>query len=161
MKWLISMIIMAVIYWLFKDVSILYLAIFVIGMQLLTKWIYNTPLTYDMTLNHPWFDFTERGDKIFEGRCRTNKINGIRKGDFIIFAHYTDPYRLTFKKKVKGVQYYRTFREALEFHHRMGQLQKVLPGVITVDEGVQIYHTYVSQPTQERDGVCLIELQNV
>lgn len=38
-------------------------------------------------------------------------------------------------------------------------IQDVLPiDNISVDEGVRIYHQYVSQATQERDGVIMIKI---
>ena len=108
-----------------------------------------------MTLNSPWFELMKSGQKRYEGRRRTSKTSSISPGDTIVMTHHTnntlDPYTVY----VEEVIAFPTFQHALE----MLPLSEVLPvDGITVDKGVAIYHQYVSQATQEKDGIVMIKV---
>ena len=98
-----------------------------------------------ITLNSPWFELVRDGKKKYEGRRRTEKLLALKCGDRIEIHNHTDKTRQPY-----------FFRQALETL----PIQDVLPvDNISVDEGVRIYHQYVSQATQERDGVVMIKIR--
>jgi len=109
-----------------------------------------------MSLNSPWLEHVASGRKIYEGRRRTEKINEIRPGNIISFLPVTSsPNDKSIDCKVIAIHSFDTFRDALETL----PIDRVLPGVRSVDEGVSIYARFVSIPTQIRDGVVMIQLE--
>lgn len=110
-------------------------------------------------LSKEWFDHVKNGTKIYEGRRWWNDdslkkgTKHLKVGDILTFRHADDE-KLSFEKTVKAIHLFSSFEEALT----VLPLEKVLPGVSTVDEGVKIYARYVSLETQQKEGVCMIEL---
>lgn len=109
----------------------------------------------EITLNSPWFELVKAGLKKYEGRRKTAKILTLHKGDILTVHHHTDNTLTPFHIIVEDVLEFPTFKDALEAL----PLQEVLPiEDITVEKGVQIYYKYVSQVTQEKDGVVMIKV---
>ncbi len=112
-------------------------------------------IIHHMSLNSPWFELVKSGVKIYEGRRITPKVNRIKKGDIIEFKHHIDSSIPIFNVIVEDILSFPTFRHALEIL----PIQYILPiPNITVDEGVNIYYKYVSQTTQEKDGVIMLKV---
>ena len=100
----------------------------------------------------PWFEHIKSGRKIYEGRRYWDKTKDIKPGDTIEFKSVTSGD--TFEKKVKNITICDTFEHALNTF----PLQNILPGIQTIEEGVQVYLKYVSLKTQKENRVCIIEL---
>jgi ASC-1-like (ASCH) protein len=116
-----------------------------------------TPTVHELTLNTPWFQFVKEGSKTYEGRALFSTIKRLQIGDQIRFSHHTEASFEPFCKNIKAIWKFSTFEQAL----KNLPLDKVLPGVRTVEEGVQIYFGYVSLGTQKLKGVCMIELEDI
>jgi ASC-1-like (ASCH) protein len=110
---------------------------------------------HKLSLNSPWFDHVKSGRKLYEGRRRTETVKKWQIGDRLQISHHTDPYEPKLPKIIKSLQMFATFEDALK---TLG-LERVLPDVRTIEEGIEIYKRFVSIPTQLKDGVCMIELQ--
>ena len=112
---------------------------------------------HTFSLQEPWFKYVKNGDKIYEGRRWTAKVAAIQPGDRIVFT-LSEPVGPvggeTVEKVVDEVFRFGTFEDALQTL----PLEQVLPGVATVEDGVQIYLKYVSIETQYIDGVAMIKL---
>lgn len=107
-----------------------------------------------MTLNSPWFELTKSGKKIYEGRKKAAKYTDMQKGDIITFYHHTDKTIEPFHVIVKNIYTFPTFKDALEIL----PIEDVLPiDGVTVQKGVEIYYNYVSQKTQEKEGIIMIK----
>ena len=115
------------------------------------------PRTWRMSLSHRWFVAVADALKRFEGRRWSGDPTKIATGDSIEFRHADDPARCVVRRVV-AVHRFPTFEAALAEFADKKQLGAVLPGVASVAEGVEIYLRFVSLATQQRDGVCLIEL---
>ena len=123
------------------------------------------PAEHRMRLSDPWFDLVRRGIKRYEGRRATPSVAAVRVGDFLEFEHFAkldrDPAgaavssELPFRARVVGKRRFPTFEAALV---ELG-LPEVLPGVETVQAGVDVYLRFVSEATQARDGVVMLELR--
>ena len=103
-------------------------------------------------VNDPWFTYIKNGAKKYEGR-RNNRI--FNEGEYLLIQHNTDECQDPVTKMLKKIHKFKTFEEALSIL----PLEEVLPGVKTVEEGVQIYYKFVSLETQLRDGVVMLELE--
>jgi ASC-1-like (ASCH) protein len=113
-------------------------------------------MTQRIRINPPWIQKIREGSKKFEGRCYWKSIPSIRPGD--ILEVYCDiPEIEPYSVRVIQIHRFLTFRHALE---GLG-LEQTLPGVETLDQGVEIYHRFVSQTTQEANGVAMIEIELV
>jgi ASC-1-like (ASCH) protein len=111
---------------------------------------------HTMTLNDPWFGLVRRGAKSYEGRRATEKIKSVAVGDVIEFRHHTRPEEeSTFIAKVISTVTFPTFEHALSAL----PLAEVLPGVVSVAEGVAVYLRFVSMGTQVADGVVMLKLE--
>jgi len=110
--------------------------------------------TVELAVSDRWFRAVEQGLKQYEGRRWTLKIAHLKPGDTLVFRHLDNQNR-TVKRAVKGVHLFQTFEQAL----LCLPLDKVLPGVETIEEGIAIYCKFVTLETQKKDGVCMIQLE--
>lgn len=80
----------------------------------------------------------------------------MKKGDTITF--YRDKPDIkesnSFTCTVVEVRLYPTFEESLK---RLS-LDKILPGVKSITEGISIYQAFAKLATQQKFGVCMIEV---
>jgi len=110
-------------------------------------------------VHSPWFEALFRGDKLHEGRCNMRNSAKMQIGHILEIGLAKDNKRVitqaTFQRKIKNILKFKSFEEALQTL----PLQRVLPGVASVDDGVAIYHKYVSQENEQAHGVLMIELE--
>jgi ASC-1-like (ASCH) protein len=104
-------------------------------------------------LSARWFPLVQSGEKVYEGRCNWKQAKEYKKDDTLYIIHQDDATQSFFVRIVQ-VHQRSSFRAALE---EFG-IAKVLPGVASVDEGVQVYAQYVRESTQKEHGVLLFEL---
>ena len=111
---------------------------------------------HHMSISSPWAEFILSGEKIFEGRRVTDKTLAIKVDDYIVFSHKTNLSFPPFRKRVVGIRNYPSFEVALK---DLG-LDRTLPGVKTIQEGIDIYAEYVSLKTQQKEGIFMFELED-
>ncbi|KAK4772754.1 hypothetical protein SAY86_014529 [Trapa natans] len=87
------------------------------------------------------------GHKTIEGRCATGDYNRIGTGAFLLVNK-------CLVLEVKDIRTYSSFSEMLEAEC----LSKVLPGVNSVEEGVQIYRRFYTEEKEMRNGVLAIDI---
>lgn len=114
---------------------------------------------HKISLNSPWFEFVQNGQKLWEGR--RYKAEKYKVGDKLIIRHHTDEKRDKFTKTIKSILIFETFQKGLEYFDKQEKMQQVLPEIDTVKAGVEIYKKFVSIETQTREGVCFIEIWGV
>jgi ASC-1-like (ASCH) protein len=112
----------------------------------------NAPVV-QLELNDPWFGLAHNGTKQYEGRRSTPRLKALKAGDQIDVFRYTDFAVMMISMTVVEILEFPTFEIAL----RELPLEQVLPGVKTIEEGVEIYKKFVSLATQEREGVVMIK----
>lgn len=108
-----------------------------------------------LSLQDPWFDFVKDGTKKYEGRLYSKNKRDLKKGDIITFSHYTDPEQAPFTKIIKKILLFDTFEDAL----KMLPINQVLPGVETIEEGIEVYRKFARIETQKILNVMMIELE--
>ena len=84
----------------------------------------------------PWFSSIRQGVKTVEGRKGTHSYKKIKVGDRINFSNGTE----SFIALVTDVRKY----ASLEAYFEDVTLEKALPGVKTLEEGLAIYHEWSS-----------------
>ena len=82
----------------------------------------------------PWFSYIRQGSKTVEGRKKTHTYEKIRAGDQI---HFTTGKESFFADVVEVREY-----PTLEAYLDDVTLEKALPGIKTVEEGLNIYYQW-------------------
>ncbi|XP_057458773.1 uncharacterized protein LOC130749436 isoform X2 [Lotus japonicus] len=99
----------------------------------------------ELHVQEPFLTHLKDGLKTIEGRCARGKHNRIEVGNLILFNE-----SLVFE--VQGVRRYASFFDMLEAE----SLEKVLPGVESVEEGVKVYRRFFTEEKERENGVLAI-----
>lgn len=117
-----------------------------------------SPLLYDLTLVSPWFEATRDGVKRFEGRLRRKQVPFIRAGDLLRMSHAEDKKQPAFFLRVLELHQFESFEAGLR--SSVG-LSRALPGVSSVQEGIEIYARFYPPDLQQRHGCVFIEVERL
>lgn len=105
--------------------------------------------------NQPYFDLMKEGKKTIEGRLYRGKFALIKAGDQIeVFTPEEDE---SFLVKVLDSRKYETVRNMLEAEG----LEKVLPNINNIEEGVAVYRNFYSEEEEKETGVVAIEVERI
>jgi ASC-1-like (ASCH) protein len=113
---------------------------------------------YTTFKNHraePYFTSVKRGKKTIESRIRKDNYKRIKPGDHIVIYNVNETDN--FEVKVKRVAPYTTFQELL--HNE--PLDKVLPGIKTINEGLKNYQQFYTKDQETKFGVVAIEVERL
>lgn len=102
---------------------------------------------FELHVQEPFFSQLRAGQKTVEGRCATGNYNRIVPGSLLLFNK-------CLLLQVQYVKRYSSFSEMLEIE----TLENVLPGVETIEEGVQIYRKFYSEEKEMSNGVLAISV---
>ncbi|XP_071687070.1 uncharacterized protein [Rutidosis leptorrhynchoides] len=100
---------------------------------------------FELHCQEPFFSQLKDGKKTVEGRCAGGSYNRIKSGSLVLFNK-------CLLLQVEGVHRYGSFSDMLAAEG----LDKVLPGVETIEEGTQIYRKFYSEEKEKSDGVLAI-----
>ncbi|XP_071938668.1 uncharacterized protein [Coffea arabica] len=100
---------------------------------------------FELHVQEPFFSQLKDARKTVEGRCAVGNYNRIVPGAFILFNK-------SLLLQVQDVHKYISFHEMLEAE----SLQRVLPGVKNIEEGVQVYRNFYSEEKERSNGVLAI-----
>ncbi|GMI89957.1 hypothetical protein like AT3G03320 [Hibiscus trionum] len=107
-------------------------------------------INFELHVQEPFFTQLQDGIKTIEGRCAVGDYNRIASGALILFNK-------CLVLEVQDVCHYASFFEMLEAE----TLAKVLPGVKTIDEGVQVYRKFYTEEKEMTNGVVAIGVAKV
>jgi len=99
-----------------------------------------------------WLNYVLSGRKVVEGRLYDDKRREISVGDCIILRNNDDSRECYVY--VKYMHIYPSFKDMLLSEG----VNRVLPSISDVDEGVNVYYKYYSREDEERYGVVAIGL---
>lgn len=105
---------------------------------------------FELHVQEPFFTQIKDGFKTIEGRCAGGDYNRIGSGALILFNK-------CLVLEVKEVRSYGSFSDMLKAE----SLEKVLPGVKTIEEGVQVYRRYYSEDKERSNGVIAICIEKL
>lgn len=101
---------------------------------------------FAITVQEPWASYILSGQKTVEGRLNRGKFATAHVGDTVTLNDHT-----TFTIVAKNQ--YPTFRAMLESEG----LANVLPGVASLDDGVQVYYQFYTPEEEQEFGVVGLE----
>lgn len=93
---------------------------------------------YTKHLSEPWFTLVKLKIKKCEGRLRNGVFAEMKKGDVIIFNNDDFGKSRSYRVKLTSIHYYDTFEQYLLSE----KLEKCLPGLDTIEEGLSVYYKY-------------------
>ncbi|KAJ6733925.1 ASCH DOMAIN PROTEIN putative ISOFORM 1-RELATED [Salix koriyanagi] len=102
-------------------------------------------ISCEIHVQEPYFSLLKDGRKTIEGRCATVDYTRIEPGDMILVNKIL-------VLKVEDVHRYASFSKMLQAE----SLEKVLPGVKTVEEGVEIYRKFYTEEKEKSNGVLAV-----
>ncbi|XP_050255763.1 uncharacterized protein LOC126701599 isoform X4 [Quercus robur] len=107
-------------------------------------------VVHELHVQEPFFSQLKDGKKTIEGRCAIGDYNRIGSGTLIRFNKC-----VVFE--VQDTHWYASFSEMLGAE----SLAKVLPGVETIEEGIQIYRNFYTEEREKTNGVLAIRILKV
>ena len=108
---------------------------------------------YNISVSEPWFGYIKSGEKTIEGRKNKGDFKEMKPGNIVKWISKND-HVLT---KIVGKRAYSTFKEYLETEG----LDKCLPGIETIEDGVGVYYKYYTPEDEAKYGVLAIELEKI
>lgn len=108
---------------------------------------------YIKHLSEPWFTDVQWGLKTSEARLKRGDFEYIKVGDTIRFVNNAIGPR-SVRVQVTSISNYGSFEDYLK-----NELDKCLPRVETINQGVQIYRQYYTVEDERLHGVCAIKLK--
>lgn len=112
--------------------------------------------TYTEHLSEPWFSLITLGLKTVEGRRNKGRFKDVRIGETIEWVN-DDFKRRTVLTKIVGKNEYATFEEYLLAEG----LDRCLPGMKTIEDGLSVYYKYFTKEDEHQYGVVAILLKVV
>ena len=110
--------------------------------------------TYTKHLSEPWFSLIKIEAKTCEGRLNTGDFYEMKKGDTIIFTNDDFKFSRSFRCEITSVHNYSSFEEYLHVE----TLEKCLPGMDTIDEGVDLYYNYYKKEDENKYKIKALHL---
>ena len=108
-------------------------------------------------ISEPWFSLIKVGLKTVEGRLNKGDFMSLNRGDILIITNTELGFMREYKIKITSIHNYKTFSEYLEKE----KLEKCLPGIDTIDEGVKVYYKYYSKSDEEKYKIIAIRFRLV
>lgn len=104
-------------------------------------------INFHLHVRQPFFSHLKDGLKTVEGRCAVGDYTRMSPGALILFNK-------CLVLQVQDVCKYASFSEMLEAE----SIEKVLPGVKAIEEGVQIYRNFYPEEKERLSGVLAIRV---
>jgi ASC-1-like (ASCH) protein len=109
-----------------------------------------------------WFDAIRAGEKTVEGRKGTPKWAGIEAGDLVVFYRRGSTRhvfaRVTAVRRYNATVSRASARQILGDYLASETLLATLPGVESIDAGVEVYRQFWSDADVEKYGVIAIQI---
>jgi len=108
--------------------------------------------TYKKNVSEPWFSLIKLKLKTVEGRLNKGEFSNMKLGDIIIFTNDELGFERSIDVKIIKIINYNTFQTYLENE----TLKRCLPGIDTIEEGVNIYYNIYKKEDIESKTVKAI-----
>jgi len=106
-------------------------------------------------ISEPWFSLIKVGLKTVEGRLNKGDFAALTKGDCIKVVNNDLGFIRNYTIKITSIHKYTSFKEYLEKE----KLEKCLPGIDTIEDGVKVYYKYYSKEEEEKYKIVAIRFK--
>jgi ASC-1-like (ASCH) protein/mannose-6-phosphate isomerase-like protein (cupin superfamily) len=110
-------------------------------------------IVWKVHVSLPWYELIKQGEKTVEGRPNRKDFSQMKPGDKIEFSN--KELNGNFMAEITNVTHHKTFEEMI----KSNGLENVLPGIRTIDEGVQVYMQYYTKEIEEEFGIVGIHVK--
>jgi ASC-1-like (ASCH) protein len=111
---------------------------------------------YSEHLSEPWFTLISLGLKTIEGRKNKGRFKDMKIGELIEWKNDDFNTRKVLTL-IKDKTVYKTFEEYLKTEG----LEKCLPGIPDIENGLSVYYKYFTKEEENEFGVVSIKLEKV
>ena len=111
--------------------------------------------TITKNISEPWFSLIKVGLKSVEGRLNKGDFMSLNRGDILTITNNELGFNRTYQIKITSIHKYKTFSEYLEKE----KLEKCLPGIDTIEEGIKVYYKYYSKHDEEKYTIIAIRFR--
>lgn len=111
----------------------------------------------DINVSPQWFSQIKNGKKKVEGRLHKGKFAALKKGHFLIITKDDQKHEDTIVCIITNLVKYPSFQSYLV----QEGLSNTLPGVKTIDDGIQIYRNFYSEEKEKENGVLAIHFHKI
>lgn len=118
--------------------------------------------THEFTIKEPWFTLIQRRIKGVEGRLNKGNFAKLNVGDEVTWTKNLKQKDGTEKKyavktEILKITKYNNFEDMLKAE----TLKRTLPGIPSVNCGVEVYRQFYKQEDEEKYGVLGIQLKTI
>ena len=115
------------------------------------------PKILSKNISEPWFSLIKVGLKKVEGRLNKGDFISLVKGDILHITNNELGFLREYKIMITSSHKYKSFYEYLE---KEG-LDKCLPGIDTIEDGVKVYYKYYSKEDETKYNIIAIRFKIV
>lgn len=108
---------------------------------------------FTITLKQPWLGLIRDGKKTIEGRLNRGIFSKLRIGDKVLWLNKHSGEKVL--TKIVSLNRYDTFREMISDNG----IENILPGIDSIEEGVNVYGRYYSDEDQRENGVIALGIE--
>ena len=112
-------------------------------------------MEYQQFIPEPWFSLIKTGVKTTYATLLQKYVKNIVKGDVIVFHNDELGFTRKVSVKITSLHTYSTFLECFEKE----SLEKLLPGIDTLEEGIFVYNNVYSTSDQKKHKVVAIRFR--
>ncbi len=106
-------------------------------------------------VSEPWFSLIKCQLKKVEGRLLKGDFLNINKGDHIVWTNHDLGFPRSCTTKISSIHHYNSFKDYLKSEG----LNKCLPGIDNLEEGLAIYYKYFTTNQEKKNGVVAFRLR--
>ena len=108
-------------------------------------------------ISEPWFSLIKLGLKKVEGRLYKGDFALLNKGDILHITNNELGFLREYDILVTSTHKYKNFSDYLEKE----KLEKCLPGIDTIQDGVKVYYKYYSKEDESKYNIIAIKFKIV
>lgn len=117
------------------------------------------PKIYKKHISEPWFSLIAVGSKTVEGRLYQDDWTQMKEGDYI------DWYNLDLTpfidREIRTIIVSKSIYPCFQSYLYNEGLEKTLPSISSIDDGLKIYHIYYTPQDEKKYGVIALKLKIV
>lgn len=111
--------------------------------------------TIKKNVSEPWFSLIKLGLKTVEGRLNKGDFQNLRRNDIIIWTNDELGFIREFRVRITSIREFNNFKSYLETEG----LNRCLPGIDNIDEGLKIYYRYFTKNQENEFGILVIRMK--